>query len=75
MRTIAIAIGVAGSVGLFCCQGASATPAAGSAMKGAATTSAAQPVQYREYRTRRHVVKCYRDAIIGPYRCHRYRRY
>jgi hypothetical protein len=30
-------------------------------------------VQYAERRTRHGVVKCYRDLVIGPYRCHYYR--
>jgi hypothetical protein len=29
-------------------------------------------VQYIERRTRHGVVKCYRDLVIGPYRCHHY---
>lgn len=73
MRTIAIALGLAGGIGLVCCQSANAVPAAGLAINGAAPAAAAQPVQYREYRTRHHFVKCYRDLVIGRYRCHYYR--
>jgi hypothetical protein len=32
-----------------------------------------QQAQYVERRTRRGVVKCYRDLVVGPYRCHYYR--
>jgi hypothetical protein len=73
MRTIAIALGLAGGIGILCCHNASAAPAAGLAIKGAAPAAAAQPVQYREYRTRHFFVKCYRDLIVGPYHCHYYR--
>jgi hypothetical protein len=37
----------------------------------AVATSPLQQAQYAEFRTRRgHLVKCYRELVIGPYRCH-----
>jgi hypothetical protein len=55
-------------------QSASAVPADAAAVKEAATAaSSLQQAQYSERRTRRGVVKCYRDLVIGPYRCHYYR--
>jgi len=32
-----------------------------------------QQAQYAERRTRNGVVKCYRDFVVGPYRCHYFR--
>lgn len=62
------------ATGLVCCQVASAAPAGGPAIKTAATPTL-QQVQFREYRTRHgRLVKCYRTLVIGPYRCHSYRR-
>ena len=54
--------------------GAGAVPIGAMAMKeAAAATSPLQPAQYAEYRTRRgHLVKCYREFVVGPYRCHWY---
>jgi hypothetical protein len=73
MRTTLAALSLAAGIGLVCCQSAGAVPAAAPAMKEAATAaSALQQVQYAERRTRRGIVKCYREAIFGPYRCHRY---
>jgi hypothetical protein len=41
--------------------------------EAAAATSPLEPAQYAEYRTRRgHLVKCYREFVVGPYRCHWY---
>jgi hypothetical protein len=74
MRITLAALSLAAGIGLICCQAAEAVP--GAAMNMAVTaTSSLHQVQFREYRTRHHIVKCYRDLIIGPYRCHYYRRY
>jgi hypothetical protein len=74
MRMLA-ALSVAAGFGLACCQGAAAFPVAPSAVSGVTTAAAPlQAVQYREYRTRHYVVKCYRALVIGPYRCHYYPR-
>jgi hypothetical protein len=75
MRTMLAALSLAAGIGLVCCQSAEAIPAAANTMNVAAMdASPLQQVQYREYRTRHYFVKCYRALVIGPYRCHRYRR-
>ena len=38
----------------------------------AARADIVQQAQYYERRTRHGLVKCYREAVIGPYVCHRY---
>ena len=45
-----------------------------SAHKGArvAAASPLQQAQYAERRTRHGVVKCYREFVIGPYRCNHF---
>jgi hypothetical protein len=71
-RTI-VALGLAAGIGLVCCQNAGAVPASVTAVKEAAgAASALQQVQYAERRVRHGVVKCYRDFVIGPYRCHHF---
>jgi len=71
-KTLAV-LGIAAGVGLICCQTAGAVPAAPTAVQSAATgASVLEQVQYAERRTRHGVVKCYRDLVIGPYRCHYY---
>jgi hypothetical protein len=68
------ATALAAAAMFVCCQGASAVPVAGAAIKDAATPLVRQ-VQFRAYRTRHGgLVKCYRTLVIGPYRCHYYRR-
>jgi hypothetical protein len=74
MKKRLVALSVAAGIGLICCQSAGAVPAAAAALKEAA--AAASPVRQAQFaarRTRYGVVKCYRDFVIGPYRCHRYR--
>lgn len=69
-----VALGLAASIGLVWCQSAGAVPAGAMAAKEAArAASALQQVQYYERHTRRGIVKCYRDFVVGPYRCHRFR--
>ncbi len=76
MRKMLAVLSFAAVAGFVCCQSAAAVPAATDVMKAAAAAAAPlQQIQYRAYRTRHHIVKCYRDLVIGPYRCHYYRRY
>jgi hypothetical protein len=76
MRKTLAALGLAAGLGLICCEGALAVPAEGTAIKAIATAAAPlQQAQYSERHTRHWVIKCYRDLVIGPYRCHRYRRW
>jgi hypothetical protein len=71
-----MALGLAAGLGLVCYQSALAVPADGTAMKAAASAVASvQQAQYSERHTRHWIIKCYRDLVIGPYRCHRYRRW
>ena len=71
--TLSFAVGfVAAGFGMV--QSAGAVPADATAVKEAATAaSPLQQAQYVERRTRHGVVKCFRDLVIGPYRCHYYR--
>jgi hypothetical protein len=73
MKKTLVALSVAAGIGLICCQGAGPVPANAPALKEAATAaSPVQQAQLAERRTRRGVIKCYREFVIGPYRCHRY---
>ena len=74
MQKALIALSFAAGIGLACSQSAAALPAAATAVKAAATAgSGVQKTQYYERHTRHGVVKCYRDFVVGPYRCHYYR--
>jgi len=77
MRGTLAALGVAAAMSFIGCQTAGAAVPATAAIKDAAraatATSMLQTVQYRERRTRHGFVKCYREFVVGPYRCHRYR--
>ena len=73
MRTTLAVLTFAAGIGLICCQSAGAAPVSGTAVQDAATaTSPLQQAQYTERKTRHGIVKCYRDLVIGPYRCHYY---
>ena len=41
--------------------------------EAAAATSTIQQAQYEERSTRHGTAKCYRDFVVGPYRCHYFR--
>jgi hypothetical protein len=72
MQKTLAALSIAAGIGL-CCQTAGAVPASAPATKEAATAgSLVQQAQYAERRTRHGIIKCYREAVIGPYLCHRY---
>ena len=74
MRKTLLAAGLAAGAAALSCQNAGAVPAKVVAIHAAAMNgSVIQQVQYAERRTRHGVVKCYRDLVIGPYRCHYYR--
>ena len=73
MRKTLLAAGLTAGVVALSCRNAGAVPANSVAIHEAATNaSVVQQVQYAERRTRHGVVKCYRDLVIGPYRCHYY---
>ena len=72
-RTLAT-LSFAAGIGFLCCQSAGAVPISATAVKETATVTATlQPAQFAEHRARHGVVKCYRDLVIGPYRCHYFR--
>jgi hypothetical protein len=74
MRKTLVALGLAAGLGLIGCQSANAFPIdAGAIGQSAAVTSAVQKTQYAERRGRHYITKCYRDFVIGSYRCHSYR--
>lgn len=74
MHKTLLALGLVAGLGLAFGQTASAAPASTSALKEAAAVNATiQKAQYAEHRTRHGMVKCYRDFVVGPYRCHYYR--
>jgi hypothetical protein len=73
MRKTLLAAGLAAGAAVLPCQNAGALPANAVAIhEAAADVSILQQVQYAERRTRHGIVKCYRDLVIGPYRCHHY---
>jgi len=73
MRTTLVALGLAAGIGLVCCESSAAAPAASANLgQAAAAASSVQPAQYAERRIRHGFVKCYREAVVGPYRCHYY---
>jgi hypothetical protein len=73
MRTILTALSLAAGLGLIFSQGASAYPIDAAAIQQAArAASAVEHAQYYERHTRHGIVKCYRDFVIGRYRCHWY---
>jgi hypothetical protein len=73
MHRLLVALGCAAALTVICNQRANALPIGATAMQGAATAaSPLQQAQYYERHGRHGVVKCYRDFVIGRYRCHRY---
>jgi len=84
MRTTLAGLSFSAALGLIYCQGAVAMPVA-ALQQAAAAASPVQQVQcdctnmccpngHVEHRTKHYIVKCYRDFVVGPYACHRYRR-
>jgi hypothetical protein len=74
MRRTLTALSLAAGIGIVCCQHAGAVPgSATAAREGATAASPLQQVQYQEFPARRGMVKCYRDFVLGPYRCHHFR--
>jgi hypothetical protein len=75
MRTVLVALSLATAFGFVCCQSAGAVPANPAAMKqAAATATTSAPIQnVGGYRSRHGgYVKCYRELVVGPRRCHRF---
>jgi hypothetical protein len=74
MRKLLVAVSLAAALGLLGVSGAGAVPADATAIRQAAI--AASPLQqaFVGHPTRHGVVKCYRTLVVGPYRCHYFRR-
>ena len=72
MRNTLLLLSLAAGLGFAYVSSAGAVPIGAAGVKEAAVaTSPLQQAQYAEYRTRRgHLVKCYREFVVGPYRCH-----
>jgi predicted outer membrane protein len=74
MRMTLTALCVAGVLALPCAQAANAVPVDPAALATASdAASPLQQAQFSERPTHRGVVKCYREFVIGPYRCHYFR--
>jgi hypothetical protein len=66
MRATLTGLASAGAVSLFCYQSAYTVPADAVAMKRAANdVSTVQEVQFYAPPTRRGVIKCYRQFVVG----------
>jgi hypothetical protein len=72
MRNTLLVLSLAAGLGLACASSADAVPIGATAVKeAAAATSPLHQAQYAEYTSRRgYHVKCYREFVVGPYRCH-----
>jgi hypothetical protein len=69
------ALSFPGAICILGCQGAGAVAVDAAAMKEAASAaSTVRQAQFYGRRTRHHVIKCYRELVIGPYMCHRFYR-
>jgi hypothetical protein len=73
MQKILLALSLGAGLGLVAMQSAGAVPASAPALKEAATATSPLTQVFAERRTRHGVVKCYRDFVVGPYRCHYFR--
>jgi hypothetical protein len=75
MKTTTIGtLAFAGVIALNLGQSANAFPMDPVAIRPAANfTSTIQQAQYYEHHARHHVVKCYRELVVGAYVCHHYR--
>jgi hypothetical protein len=75
MRVAIAAVCFAALACVFCCQNAGAVAVGGTAIKKAADAgSLATPAFYGRNQGN-HVVKCYRQLVIGRYVCRRYYRF
>ena len=73
MQKLLTALSLAVAIGIMWCQNAGAVPQSATGIREAVTAALPlQKVQYNEFPTRRGVVKCYRDFVFGPYRCHHF---
>lgn len=75
MRMTIAAMSLAGAIGIASCQSAGAVTVDAAAVKEAASAaSTVQQARFYGHATRHHVVKCYRELVVGPYVCRRFYR-
>ena len=74
MRNTVFFLSLAAGLAAAYASSAGAVPISAAPVKeAAATTSPLQPAQYAETWSRRGGrIKCFREFVIGPYRCHWY---
>ena len=74
MRNTLFFLSLATGLAIAYASSAGAVPISAAAVKeAAAATSPLQPAQYAETSSRRGGrIKCFREFVIGPYRCHWY---
>jgi hypothetical protein len=76
MRAVLTGLVFAGALNLVCYQSADAVPAGAAAMNRAATTaSTVQKAQFYARPTRRGVIKCYRQFVVGRPVCRHFYRW
>ena len=76
MRLRTTALGLIGAISLLWCLPVGAAAMSGSGIEQVAiAASAIQQVQYYERHAHRHLVKCYRELVVGPYVCRRFYRW
>ena len=73
LKTLAT-LSLAAAIGIACCQHAGAFPGSGTGVNQAVVVgSPVQQAQFTGHYISRHgVVKCYREFVVGPYRCHHF---
>ena len=62
------------ALGLVGVSGAGAVPADATAVQQTAIAASSLRLAFVGHPTRHGVVKCYRTLVVGPYRCHYFRR-
>jgi hypothetical protein len=72
MKATVISLSLVAAAALCCGTEANAFPAGAAVGQSASAASPIEKAQYREFRTRHGIVKCYREFVFGSYRCHTY---
>ena len=76
MRVTLTGLAFAGALSLVCYQSAAAAPADTGAIKRAATAvSTVQEAQFYARPTRRGIIKCYREFVVGRPVCRHFYRW
>ena len=74
MLKLLFAVSLAAALGLVGVSGAGAVPADATAVQQTAIAASSLRLAFVGHPTRHGVVKCYRTLVVGPYRCHYFRR-